>query len=448
MIYKRILAVLTISLTLFNVTVFAQKGVEDGSKYGKGEDSIRALQNLSMYQQYIKQRAYKEAVIPWRVIFIEAPRCSYNMYLHGVTIYKTLFNETQDPELRKAYVDTIMLIYDQRSQYFGKRGEVLARKALDMRKLDETRSEEAYNFIVEAIKLDGNDVPDFAINTFMQISLSRYLKEEIDRDQMINNFATSVDIMEHKIKHSKDEKERETNQQILNNANLIFSNSGAADCETLTPVLERKYTSNPDDIGNLSTIVNLLRTVGCEDTELFAKAAEKLYELEPSASSAYNLGKFFLAKKEFNKTISYYEQAINLEESDVTKAQYYSELALIYFVAEKSPSETRNIANKALQINPNDGKTIMLIGRLYVQYNRSISEVEFEQNTAYWAAVDKFIQAKRVDPTVTEEADKLIYTYSAYFPTLENAFFHDLSEGQEYVVPGWINERTRVRLRK
>ena len=90
----------------------------------------------------------------------------------------------------------------------------------------------------------------------------------------------------------------------------------------------------------------------------------------------------------------------------------------------------------------------MLIGRLYVQYNRSISEVEFEQNTAYWAAVDKFIQAKRVDPTVTEEADKLIYTYSAYFPTLENAFFHDLSEGQEYVVPGWINERTRVRLRK
>ena len=38
----------------------------------------------------------------------------------------------------------------------------------------------------------------------------------------------------------------------------------------------------------------------------------------------------------------------------------------------------------------------MLIGRLYVQYNRSISEVEFEQNTAYWAAVDKFIQAKRV----------------------------------------------------
>ncbi|HPW65991.1 MAG TPA: hypothetical protein PLY32_01525 [Salinivirgaceae bacterium] len=448
MIYKRILAVLAISSMFFNVAVFAQKGVEDGSKYGKGEDSIRALQNLSMFQQYIKQRAYKEASTPWRVIFNEAPRCSFNMYLHGVTIFKTLYNETNDPVLRRAYVDTIMMIYDQRSEYFGKRGEVLARKALDMRELDETRLAEAYDFIVEGIKLDGNDIPEFAINTFMQISLSRYLKNEIDRDQMINNFATSVDIMEYKIKHAKDDNERETHQQILNNAQLIFSNSGAADCETLTPVLERKYTQNPNDVENLRSIVDLLGIVGCEDTELYVKAAEGLYKLEPTASSAYNLGKYFLARKEFNKTISYYDQAINLEENEATKAQYYAELALIYFVAEKSPSETRNIANKALQLNPNDGKTIMLIGRLYAQYNRSISEVEFEQNTAYWAAVDKFLQAKRVDPSVEEEADKLIGIYSAYFPTQENAFFHELSEGQEYVIPGWINERTRVRLKK
>ncbi len=448
MIYRKIFAVSTFFLMFFNIVAFAQKGVEDGSKFGKGEDSIRALQNLSMYQQYVKQGAYKEANNAWRVIFNEAPRISFNMYLHGVMIYKTLFNEAKDPAQRKAYVDTIMMIYDQRSKYFGKRGEVLARKALDMRELDETRLEEAYGFIVEGIKIDGDNIPDFAINTFMQISLSRYLKNEIDKDQMINNFATSVDIMEHKIRHAQNDKDREIYQQVLDNTQLIFSNSGAADCGTLVPVLERKYTQQPDDIENLNSILNLLRTVKCEDSDLFAKAAEKLNKLDPSSTSAYNLGKYFLSRKDFGKTIPYYEQAINLEQNETVKAKYYSELALIYLAAEKNPSETRNIANKALQLNPNDGKALIIIGRLYAQYNKSISDNEFEQSSAYWAAVDKFIQAKRVDPNVTEEADKLISTYSAYFPTLENAFFNDATDGQEYLVPGWINERTRVRIKK
>lgn len=448
MICRKIITLSAAILMLTTLSVTAQKGVEDGSKYGKGEDSIRAMRNLSMYQQYVKQGAYKEAYSSWRVIFNEAPRISFNMYLHGVVIYKTLINETKDPAIRKAYVDTIMMVYDQRSKYFGKRGEVLARKALDMRELDETRLPEAFEFIQEGIKLEGNNIPDFAINTLMQISLSLYLKNELTKDQMIDIFAKSVDIMEYKIKNAKNEEERQAFKVVLDNAQLIFSNSGAAECATLVPVLERKYNQQPDDIANITTVLNLLRTVKCEDSELFATAAEKLNTLEPTSTSAYNLAKYFLAKKDFSKTISYYEQAISLETDEATKARYYSELALIYFVAEKSPSETRSIANKALQINPNDGKALILIGRLYAQYNKSVSDKEFEQISAYWAAVDKFVEAKRVDETVAEEADKLIAAYVVYFPTQEAAFFNDLSEGQEYVVPGWIHERTRVRIRK
>jgi tetratricopeptide (TPR) repeat protein len=448
MICKRIFTALSTALLLLNFATMAQKGVEDGSKFGKGQDSIRAMQNLSMYQQYVKQNAYKEAHSSWRVIYNEAPRASFNMYLHGVVIYKTLMNETKDPVLRRAYVDTIMMIYDQRSKYFGKRGEVLARKAVELRELDETRIAEAYDFITEGIKLDGHNIPDFAINTYMQISLSRYLKNEIDRDAMVNNFATSIDIMEHKLKAATEEKNRESYKQIIDNVQLIFSNSGAASCETLVPVLSRKYDKNPDDLETINGVLNLLRTVRCEDSELFAKVAEKLHSKEPSANSAYNLGKYFLARKDFAKTIPYYEQALSLEQDDQNKAKYYSELALIYLATDKSPVETRAMANNALRLNPNDGRSLLIIGRLYAQYNKNISDKEFEQNTAFWAAVDKFIQAKRVDSSVAEEADRLIATYSVYFPTQETAFFNDLSEGQDWRVPGWINENTKVRIRK
>ncbi len=448
MIRRRIFTVLSASFILFNLGLMAQKGVEDGSKFGKGQDSIRAIQNLSLYQQYVKQNAYKDALPAWRVLFNEAPRVSQNMYIHGVVIYKILMNETKDLAARRAYVDTIMMIYDQRSKYFGKRGEVLARKAVELRDLDESRSAEAYDFIMEGIKLDGNNIPDFAINTFMQLSLSRYLKNEIERDQMVNNFATSIDIMDHKLKHAKDEKEREAFKQIIDNVQLIFSNSGAADCATLVPVLTKKFDGNPDDIETINGVLNLLRTVKCEDSELFARAAEKLHSVEPSANSAYNLGKYFLARKDFAKTIPYYEQAINMDTSEQNKAKYYSELALIYLASEKNPVDTRTIANNALRINPNDGRSLIVIGRLYAIHNKNISDKPFEQNTAYWAAVDKFLQAKRVDSSVAEEADKLISTYAAYFPTQEEAFFNDLTEGQDFRVPGWINESTKVRIRK
>lgn len=445
---KALLQTLLVAFVFSAMPAAAQKGVEDGSKYGHGEDSIRALQNLSMYQQFVKQRAYVEAVAPWRVIFAEAPKISKNMYIHGVTIYKTLFSKTQDAALRKGYVDTIMMIYDQREKYFGQRGEVRFRKAQDLSDLDKSRSAEAYNILAEAIDLEGNQIPETAINLYMQLALGLYLDNAITKEAMVDNFSKSMDIIDHKMRVATDSARLATITQVGDNAQLIFSNSGAADCETLVPVLEKKYNANPDDMANVSSILNLMKVVKCEDSELFARAAEKLHQNEPSATSAYNLGKYFLAKKQFDKTIPYYEEAISLEENDNMKIRYYSELTRIMFAAEKAPTETRRVARKALELNPNDGNALLVIGRLYAQYNKSISDVAFEQITAYWAAVDKFMQAKRVDPTVAEEADKLIATYSAYFPSQEDAFFNDLTDGQSWTVPGWIGESTKVRVRK
>ncbi|MDD2562668.1 MAG: hypothetical protein PHU27_00435 [Salinivirgaceae bacterium] len=448
MILRKIFVTISLSIAFFTFSALAQKGVEDGSKYGKGQDSIRALENLSMYQQYYKQKAYNEAVKAWRIVFFEAPRASNNMYIHGVVLYKTLINSTKDVALRNAYVDTIMMIYDQRIKYQGNAAEILTRKAVDLRDLNKDRYLEAYDFLVEAINIDRNQVPGFGINAFMQISLTRFLKEEINQDQMVSNFATSMDIMEHKLKMATNEKDRESEKQILDNVQLIFSNSGAATCETLVPVLKRKYDENPDDVETINAVLNLLKTVKCEDTELYAKVAEKLHSIEPSANSAFKLGAYFIAKKDFDKAIPYYEQAITLETNDSLKAGYYSDLALIMMAAKKNPVEVRRIANLALSLNPNDGRSFIVIGRLYASYNSTISDDEFEKTTAYWAAVDKFMQAKRVDPNLADEANGLISTYSAYFPTQETAFFNDLTDGQEWTVPGWIGETTRVRVRK
>ena len=42
------IALFPVLIALFTLTGIAQKGVEDGSRYGHGEDSITCIKNLSL----------------------------------------------------------------------------------------------------------------------------------------------------------------------------------------------------------------------------------------------------------------------------------------------------------------------------------------------------------------------------------------------------------------
>ena len=108
----------TLSL-LFALPAFSQKGIEDGSKYGKGRDSINCIKNLSLYKEFFKHNNYKDAIGPWRVVFGECPASSERMYVEGITMYRNFIESAPTPEKRDALIDTILFIYDRRAKYFG-----------------------------------------------------------------------------------------------------------------------------------------------------------------------------------------------------------------------------------------------------------------------------------------------------------------------------------------
>ena len=72
---------------------------------------------------------------------------------------------------------------------------------------------------------------------------------------------------------------------------------------------------------------------------------------------------------------------------------------------------------------------------------------EFDKRTVFWAAVDKFVKAKQVDPSVAAKANEYIERYSPHFPTKDEAFFRDITAGKSVKVGGWINETTTARFR-
>ena len=76
---------------MMTTAAFAQKGVEDGSRYGHGEDSIECLRNISIYTEYVKTENYLEAYNGgWKDVFRDAPLAQSSTYTNGVKILRSL----------------------------------------------------------------------------------------------------------------------------------------------------------------------------------------------------------------------------------------------------------------------------------------------------------------------------------------------------------------------
>ncbi len=248
-----------------------------------------------------------------------------------------------------------------------------------------------------------------------------------------------------RIKAGKNVSRAET---CLKNIEAIFANSGAADCETLVEIFTPKFEQTPEDTELLKKITNLLADQDCEENELFARSSENLYKIEPSSMAAYNLAKLFYKKEDYDKSIAYYEEAINGDADAEHKAKYHYELGLILFSKYDDLTNARSNARKAIESKPGWGDPYILIGNLYASSSDNCGENDFEKITVFWAAVDKFRQAKSADAEVSAEANELITKYSAYFPNVEDAFFYGFENGQSYTVGCWINEKTTVRTRQ
>ena len=102
-------------------------GQTAGSRYGK--DSVTCVTNLALYREYYRQKNYKDAIIPWRYVFNNCPRATENIFINGANMYNSFIATEKDCENRQKLIDTLMLIYDARTKYWGNEGKQLANKA-------------------------------------------------------------------------------------------------------------------------------------------------------------------------------------------------------------------------------------------------------------------------------------------------------------------------------
>jgi tetratricopeptide (TPR) repeat protein len=409
------------------------------------EDSIACVRNLSLYQEYYNQRNFNLAFEPWREAFFLCPQSSQNIFIRGVVLVKMKYNEETDPIKRDAWVDTLMLVHDKRIEHFGREGFVLGRKAVDLYQLRPNNIQEIYNMTSRSIEIEGNSSQADVLLINMQ-TLVRLADAGLkDVGEVLLTYDKIMDIIDFNLGNNPDDRRLfEPAKGQIDNMFEPF-----ATCDNIITLFKPRFDANPEDIELLERITSMLSNSNCTEEALFYRATRNLHRLRPNAESAFLMGRLENNSQRYNEAVEYFEQAVRLYESDSDKFRALMLLADITYRNLRQFSQARSYALQASALDPENGRPYILIGEMYAASASACGETDLTKTVAYWAAVDKFIQARNVDQdaAIRERATNLINTYSQYFPDREILFFHGLDEGTTYRVQCWINETTRVRPR-
>lgn len=438
--------VLTALAVLMMLPAMSQKGIEDGSKYGHGQDSINCLMNLSLYKEFFKHNNYSDAIQPWRVVFAECPASSQNLYVDGVKMYKSFISKEKNPDVVEGLIDTLMLIYDRRFKYFNDEANVLGRKATDLlryRKDDIESVEEAYGYLSRSIEIGRSKARDAIVILFVNSSVTLVSAGVHDNGVAIEDYFTATGMIDEKLaKNSKDKRWLRAKESVDN----FVLDKGILGCDALNEYYSPLFEANKDDQVFLNKVVDFYSKTGCDRADLYVSALENLYKINPTSESAYLVANLFLAKQKYDESILYFNEAIAGDADNETKALYYYKLAQVTRILQNYCSSISN-TKEAIKLNPNYGEAYLLLGDNYID-SRTNLEDQLGGKTAYWAAVDKYKKSKEVDSDLAAEANKKIADYSQFFPDSESCFFLNLEEGKSYNVKGCINEYTVIKYRK
>jgi tetratricopeptide (TPR) repeat protein len=442
---KALKTILMATLTfLMMLPAFSQKGIEDGSKYGKGQDSINCIKNLSLYREFFKHNNYKDAIGPWRKVFGECPASSERMYVEGITMYRSFIESASDGPVKEHLIDTMLLIYDRRVEFFGGEGNILGRKGVDLlryRRDDIDAIEDAYGFLKRSIELEKLDSRDAVLLTFVNSSITLNKAGRLTDNQSIEDYFMATAIVDQLLaKSSRWEKAKASIDELM-------LTSGLLTCDALNGYFQPQFEANKENKEFLQKVITFYSSAGCDLADIYIAAAEKMYEIDPGPQSAHNLAFLFMRKNEYQKAAEYLKMAVlGVGIDNSTRAEWFYELAVVSS-ANKNFCEAIVYAQEAISNKSDFGKAYILLGDAIIASRDNLGE-DFEQRTAFWVAADKYTKAKSVDPSVAEEANKKLNDYATQYPNNEEVFFRDLKDGDSYQVKGCINEYTTVRSRQ
>ena len=410
----------------------------------------------SVSHEAVKVGNFKDAYAPWKIVLETCPTLRYYTFKDGFLILEGLMDGIKDrnnPEYKK-YFDELMHVHDVRIQYIPEfqkkmKGVPSVEKALGEKALDYLQYAPsvdvnlAYKWLKESVDAEKSNSSPNIIHFFLDVSLKKLQGDESHKEQFIKDYLDDIKYTDEAIANESNEKMKAALQGVRGNLDGMFINSGAATCESLQNIYAPKVQQNQTNLESLKEIIKVMAMMGCKESDAYLDASYYAYKLEPSADAAVGCAAMAYKKGDMDGAVKFFDEALTLETDNAKKADIAYKAAAVLASAKKI-SQARSYAQKAISFNESFGAPYILIAQLYAGNPKWTDEAVLNKCT-FFAAIDKLQRAKAVDPSVAEEANKLIGQYSAYTPEAKDLFMLGYKAGDRITIGGWIGETTTIR---
>ncbi len=432
---KSVKILLAATAMLVGVSASAQD-FSDDAKYGIwGATTEERASNIGA-SNYLKDeldaKNYDAATVYLQQLLNNCPAASQQTFARGVTLYKNKANRARTIDQKKVYIDSILLIYDLRLEYFGnhpKNGKdyILDMKARDMLRYCTTNRpllRDGLKAAVDAALESGRIHLDVASSYF------KYLCEDFEYDDAVTSDMILAEYERLSPIFAEVSAEDEQYKDVFETS---FGTSGAASCENLETLFSAKLAADPENQELLAQAVALMSRAQCTSDFFFA-TTEKFYTVKPSSETALFLAQGFQNRGENDKALKYLREALAVETSPAAKEPLYVQIALIE-IGNQNYSSAAEAARELRSINPENGYAYFILGQCYA--STPCQDDKIGGTSVYWAAYDAMAQAVNLlkdVPEVQKAAQQLMNAYRGAFPMQETCFFAELTAGERYTI--------------
>lgn len=320
----------------------------------------------------------------------------------------------------------------------------LGKKAVDYLQFSPNPDkEQAYKWLTEATRGTANDPDGAILHYFLQTSMEKVKADDNHTDQFFQDYIDASKYADDAIAAETNEKKKAVLQTIKDNLVAMFVQSGVADCESLQNIYGPKVEENKTDSTFLKKALNILKLMKCNESEVYFKASEYMYQIDPTADAAVGVAYMYYKKGDYDNAVKYFDEALIKETDNDKKAEMAYATAAALMQAKKL-SQARAYCQKAIGFKENYGDPYILLAQLYGSNPNWTDEPALNKCT-YFVVIDKLQRAKAVDPSVTERANELIGTYSRHTPQAKDLFMLGYKAGDRITISGWIGESTTIR---
>jgi hypothetical protein len=408
-----------------------------------------------LYRDFMKSGDWEEAFRLWSKVYQAAPAADgrrNTVYADGIRFYERKYTQVTDAEIKERLIDTIFSIYDAIDECYGEGGYIPARKAFDLYYKYPHRAspKQILDLFIQAIEIDDLNTPDFVINPFTALLVELYFEDEIDMTFAAPYAYKVLDILENGL--SKCEGVDCDRWDIVASyapANLeaFEAVKGFYDCDYYYKKYYQDFLDAQENCEIVRTVYSRLKWGNCPELDerfqnLIAVGNTNCAPEPGPIEVAYDC----LKNADYNCAIDGFQTAAAATDDLEKKSRYLMLVAKIYQTHLKNFAQSRKFALQAAEIRPNWGEPFLHIGRLYASSGPLCGPGRgWDSQVVVWPAVDMWLKAKKVDPSVTSEANEWIARYSQYMPEIGDIFQRNLQEGTSFTVGCWIQETTIIR---